>query len=163
MPHSALLTRTVLLAAALAASGSTPALADGRPGTSPSYVSGQSFGAYLGPQSLTTSSYVWFLSAARQGRTDADQKSDDDDNTLTNIALAGGIGAGLLLGASELWDGEGSHETLQPEVPVVDIQTPPETTVTPEPISMTLLATGLAGMGGASFMRRRRRNEKNEE
>jgi hypothetical protein len=30
-------------------------------------------------------------------------------------------------------------------------------TVTPEPVTMTLLATGLAGMGGASFFRRRRK------
>jgi hypothetical protein len=30
------------------------------------------------------------------------------------------------------------------------------TTVTPEPVTMTLLATGLTGMGGASFVRRRR-------
>ena len=158
MSHSAPLTRIALLAAAVTASAAAPALADGLPGTSPSYVSAQSFAAFLGPQSLTTSSYIWFLSATRQANTNEDEKSDDDDNTLTTVALAGGIGAGLLLGASELWGGEGSHETLHPDVPVVDVQTPPETTVTPEPISMTLLATGLAGMGGASFMRRRRKN-----
>lgn len=158
MSHSAPLTRIALLAAALTASAAAPALADGLPGTSPSYVSSQSFAAYLGPQSLTTSSYIWFLSAARQANTNEEQ-SDDDDNTLTTVALAGGIGVGLLLGASELWGGEGNPQSLQPEVPVVDVQTPPDTTVTPEPISMTLLATGLAGMGGASFMRRRRKIE----
>ena len=35
---------------------------------------------------------------------------------------------------------------------------PDPTTVTPEPISMTLLASGLAGMGVADLRRRRRRN-----
>jgi hypothetical protein len=33
------------------------------------------------------------------------------------------------------------------------------TTVTPEPVTMTLLATGLAGMGGAGFFRRRKKNQ----
>ena len=31
-----------------------------------------------------------------------------------------------------------------------------DTTITPEPVTMTLLATGLAGMGGAGFIRRRK-------
>jgi len=31
-------------------------------------------------------------------------------------------------------------------------------TVTPEPVTMTLLATGLMGMGGAGLVRRRKKN-----
>jgi hypothetical protein len=34
---------------------------------------------------------------------------------------------------------------------------PPSTTVTPEPVTMTLLATGLMGMGGVGFVRRRKK------
>jgi len=32
-----------------------------------------------------------------------------------------------------------------------------DTTVTPEPVTMTLLATGLAGMGGVGFIRRKKK------
>ncbi len=45
--------------------------------------------------------------------------------------------------------------TLPPANPLIP-DTGIPTTVTPEPISMTLLATGLAGMGGAQLARRRR-------
>jgi hypothetical protein len=31
-------------------------------------------------------------------------------------------------------------------------------TAVPEPVTMTLLATGLAGMGGAGLVRRRKKN-----
>lgn len=45
--------------------------------------------------------------------------------------------------------------SLPPENPLIPDTSIP-TTVTPEPVSMTLLATGLAGMGGAQLARRRR-------
>lgn len=37
------------------------------------------------------------------------------------------------------------------------VTTPPSTTVTPEPVTMTLLATGLMGMGGVGFVRRKKK------
>lgn len=47
---------------------------------------------------------------------------------------------------SELWTG-----------PIPNGQPGIATTVTPEPVSMTLLATGLAGLGGAGLIRRRKK------
>lgn len=86
---------------------------------------------------------------------------------------SGGVGAGsTLLGVLNYWfnqwrnqnqwgatgnQGGGSGNTGLPGGPVVYIGTPSEPpVVTPEPVTMTLLATGLAGMGGASALRRRK-------
>jgi hypothetical protein len=49
-------------------------------------------------------------------------------------------------------DGDGT----QNQGPYLEECTPPITS-TPEPVTMTLLAGGLAGMGGANFLRRRRK------
>jgi hypothetical protein len=50
--------------------------------------------------------------------------------------------------------GDGSYNTPDPNDPAVQAC---QTTVTPEPVTMSLLATGLAGMGGAGLVRRRRK------
>jgi hypothetical protein len=52
----------------------------------------------------------------------------------------------------------GVANTVNPNDVGACIEGPP-TTVTPEPITMSLLATGLAGIGGARMARRRRRTE----
>ncbi|MDH4349322.1 MAG: PEP-CTERM sorting domain-containing protein, partial [Gemmatimonadota bacterium] len=49
---------------------------------------------------------------------------------------------------------DGSANSPDPNDPAVQAC---GTTVTPEPVTMSLLATGLAGMGGAGLVRRRRK------
>lgn len=57
-------------------------------------------------------------------------------------------GSGSAISANECWSEELTGYRHRVECPVV---------VTPEPISMTLIATGLAAMGGAGAIRRRKR------
>lgn len=52
------------------------------------------------------------------------------------------------------YDGNGVLDNTDPELAAQC-----GSTTVPEPISMTLLATGLAGMSGMGFMRRRKKNE----
>jgi MYXO-CTERM domain-containing protein len=65
------------------------------------------------------------------------------DPTTSDISFR--VYDGITDKASECWTG--TTPSGQPSTCV---------TVTPEPVTMTLLATGLAGMGGAGFIRRRR-------
>lgn len=63
--------------------------------------------------------------------------------------FGGEPGAGSALGGGECWSEEQTGFRHRVECPVV---------VTPEPVTMTLLATGLAAMGGIGGIRRRKRS-----
>lgn len=68
-----------------------------------------------------------------------------DPNTSDIVIRGTNPVRGSVPGATECWTGtspSGNAQTC--------------TTVTPEPVTMSLLATGLAGMGGAGFLRRRK-------
>jgi hypothetical protein len=68
-----------------------------------------------------------------------------DPNT-SDLSIRYGNGPGRLNG--ECWTG-----------PTTGVAAANCTTVTPEPVTMSLLATGLAGMGGAGFIRRRKQKQ----
>ena len=67
------------------------------------------------------------------------------DPTTSDISFR--VYDGIIDKSSECWTGTAPNGAPSTCVPI---------TATPEPVTMTLLATGLAGMGGAGFMRRRR-------
>ncbi len=58
-------------------------------------------------------------------------------------------GSGSAISANECWSEELTRDRHRVECPIV---------VTPEPISMTLIATGLAAIGGVGAIRRRKRS-----
>jgi hypothetical protein len=82
------------------------------------------------------------------------------DPTKSDIVLRGvqvqqGRKGRLTKIASECWTGTGPDGARANCINTTPGEPPP--TVTPEPVTMTLLATGLAGVGGVGFFRRRKK------
>ena len=77
------------------------------------------------------------------------------DIVLRGVQVQPGKNGKLHRIATECWTGN-SPTGANPNCINV---TPGPGTVTPEPVSMTLLATGLAGMGGMGLLRRRKKNQ----
>jgi hypothetical protein len=71
-----------------------------------------------------------------------------------NVTPPGGGSTGGVVDNSNPGGTTGGNVNTPPNTIVIDQQTP-ETT-TPEPVSMTLMGTGLVGLGGMSLRRRRR-------
>ena len=130
---------------------------------------GHSFGVYAGmPALVLEQANIPF--AFRALTDEEDEEEDFLARTTPYVIVAAGLAGSAYLASTLFDDPSGSNPTTQPGgpgsldplVPGAPLPQgdpggtfPPETTV-PEPITLTLMATGLAGIGGARLRRRQR-------
>ena len=149
------------------------------------YVSalGTEFGRLAGHPALLLQSGSTFASLAGapailgSGR---DDEEDDDEQgswlSSTYVVVLAGVGGGAYLASELLGGDDGATGSPTPTPTSGGPTSPPITnnptgdpvtspapstpeTTTPEPVTMTLLATGLAGLGGAQYRRRRKSSD----